>query len=624
MFFFFVLLFSSMILSSCNNIHMTKGTTPSTTILQSSPSSGMGGAFQLTGVYASQQALGSVFDMIGVDSMFDTYCTGANGPCVCEYTYTSPGVGLTVVEEAVTYQESDLLRCNNAVPTGIASFEVRILAKGSNDNSNTISVNLSSTAFVNTNFVDLTSEESFKPVSRFQCRHRESVPNPLSPNMVDPIQSEDPKLIYPFNFYTTNVAQSLWSMQGTGNQEWDCTLTPTYNYGMHWWANPYVFSASTCSGTPFCNGDSELVYPITQLSSDKVPASAGATAPNAKRRASFYLAKQRYGVFDVALTAAIAPNTYTAGTYGSIGFAARTIPQAGGTSACPNIPIPSNATWVKVWNFAATDLKPPSYVDATSQTFANSGIACNPAGDVFPSCFQFAKDKTAGAVSDFNSWMPVQLHATSISAFLQTPVNGAAPQLSSFSDTTTLASRVVFLNNAGSNPANACHNITAMGDGMETWHPSPFGFTGFSADEIKSLPWGLYQGVTQSNKCGGTYNYVSAAGGPCNGLKNNQYEPSDTQLHLSKFTESNYSDNLFVVTDPSVNDTQMRNLASGVSQYRPVTYRTAGDCNCASQTGCPAGCSPSKAINWHVDVKAPGSASTSADMFPLCVLQFKQ
>jgi hypothetical protein len=243
---------------------------------------------------------------------------------------------------------------------------------------------------------------------------------------------------------------------------------------------------------------------------------------------------------------------------------------------------------------------------------------------VFPSCFQFEKDKLAGQVNESNFWLPVQHHKTPITAFLQTPTNGTAPQLASFTSSTTLASRVVFLNNAGTNPANACHNITAMGDGMETWHPSPFGFTGFTVEEIKSLPWGLYQGVTSIKKCG-TYDYVyGSTGAGCGTLKNEQYEPSDTQLHLSKFTESNYSDNLFVVTDPSVNDTQMRNLASGVSQYRPVTYRTAGDCNCASQTGCPAGCSPSKAINWHVDVKAPGSASTSADMFPLCVLQFKQ
>ena len=151
----------------------------------------MGGSFKLIGVYSSQNAIGSEFDMIGADSMFDQFCTGTSGPCVCVYTYQSPGVGETVVQQAVRVQESDLLRCPNGVPSGINSFEVKILANGSGDYSNAITVNLSNSAFVNTAYVDLSSESSYQPVTRFQCRHREQIMNPLGGggNLIDPIQS---------------------------------------------------------------------------------------------------------------------------------------------------------------------------------------------------------------------------------------------------------------------------------------------------------------------------------------------------------------------------------------------------------------------------------------------------
>ncbi len=639
------------ILSSCTNINTGGKRSPSSTVSLSNPAAGLGGSFQLIGVYSSQNAVGAEFDMIGADSMFDQFCTGTSGPCVCVYTYQSPGVGETVVQQAVRVQESDLLRCPNGVPSGINSFEVKILANGSGDYSNAITVNLSNSAFVNTAYVDLSSESAYQPVTRFQCRHREQIMNPLGGggNLIDPIQSEDPRLIYPFNFYTTNVAQSLWGMQTNPAQDWDCTLTPNHDSTLHWWANPYVFSSMTCSsGTgydPFCNGDGELMYPLTQLFSDKV--SMSVPLPNAKMRSSFFLAKQRYGVFDVAVTAPIAPGAFqlgqvatpAAGTFGTIGFAARTIPGAGGTSSCPNIALPPNAQWVKLWNYAATNLESASFVTG-SNTLSNA-VVCNPASNnVFQSCFDPGKNMNTGN-PPFTDWRGVGLHDSSITY----SAPGSTPENSSIhpaSNSNVLASRVVVMTGGGN--TNACYNITAMGNGQEAWHPSPFAFVGLDYSDLSGLPWDLYGAKTgysaklmKPTDCTGnaqwpqsTYNYLnshSSGNSSCWPHVWYQDQPVDTQLQLQKISQSNYNDYLLAVTSPSVNDTSMRNSAyggSGVPQYQPVTYRSKNDCNCSSQNGCAAGCSPSKRINWHVDVKAPGAASTTPDLFPLCVLQFSQ
>jgi hypothetical protein len=647
LFLFAVLLSATaMFLSSCNNVRTTSSRSPTSLVTLSDPTSGAGGSFRINGVYASQQVIGSIFDVVGEGGMFDNYCSLPNGPCVCQFTYQSPGVGSITVQQAVSYQESNLLRCPNGVPSGINSFEFKVITTGSGDSSNSLSVNLSSSAFVNTTYVDLSSEFSYQPVTRFQCRHRDFIPNPMSQAIIDPIQSEDPRLIYPFNFYTTNVAQSLWGLQTNSSQDWDCTLTPTHDYTLHGWANPYVFSAASCpvnaSDDDFCDSDAELMYPTQQLSSDKVP-SSGASA-TAKVRSSFHLAKRQYGVFDVPVTAAIAPSGFQmglttgnppAGTFGVLGFAARTIPGSGGASSCPNIKLPSNAKWVKLWNFSATDLKAPSYVSG-SNAMSNSYIACNPSAEIFPSCFEPKKN-----MDTYTVWKAVALHNNVITYNSPGSLPGA-PTYNTASDTTNLASRVVVLSNvSGGDGANACYNINAMGNATDAWHPSPFAFLGLSHDEIKGLPWGLYADkagfplrLEKKSTCppwppANLYDYLNeSADGLCTTpAVNYQDEPQDTQLQLQPISQSNYTDYLFVVTSTAVNDTIMRNSAYGSSSaphYQPVTYRSAGDCNCNSQTGCAAGCSDSNRINWRVDVKAPGAASTTPDLFPLCVLQFNE
>lgn len=565
----------------------------------SSDSTTNSGSFRLIQVLGSQQGAGSQFDFIGDGNEFDAVCGASLSACRCVYTYVQSSVTQTV-EATPTYQESNLIRCANLVPSGINSFDTKIRSEDNVSFTNTIRVQLTNGSFSGSSiFLDLSQESSFLQVKRFQCRKHEFIPNPLDPSMIDPFQSEDPRVIYPFNFYTTNVGESLLKYQRSGNQQWECTLLETQDRTLHTWANPRVFSTSPCFEA-FCSADSEEMAPTSSLVSNKIPVSN--LAANGKKRSSFWLAKQPYGVFQTPVQAAIAPSGYEGSTYGQIGYAAKPIPNSTGSSDCPSITLPSNAYWVKLWNFRATDITPPKYV--TASTAANiSTIACYPTEtDAFQSC---AENNTNGG-SPFGTLMSATTDAI-------------------------LASRVAALTNGAGN-ANACYNVNKASwiGGAETWTPSAIGFGdpangGLSASQINSLPWSIYQNAGVDAVCNNLpdsvwrlHDGIAACGTATNAnIVSLPGTPQDSQVQTASFTTSNYTDQIFVVTDPSVSDTQMRNQSSSVSHYRPVTYRTQSDCSLASRATCPV----SKEIHWDVSVKEVGSNS-GADVYPVCVLQF--
>ena len=584
----------ALISTSCTNLASLASRAPTSEITLADPTAAGGGAFTLTSVLASQQSPGTMYDMVGADSQFDTYCSGTNAPCACEYTYISPGQGTVTDQGAVQYQESNLVRCLNVVPSGVNSFDVKVVATGSGDYSNTITVNLASGGFTNTNYTDLSKEEAYQQVKRFQCRRLALIPNPMSTNLIDPIQSVDPKIIYPFNFYTSNVASSLWQMQQSSNQNWDCSLTPTYDHVtnqriLHWWSNPNVFSSSACTDA-FCNGDNELMYPQNSLESGKIPVTN--IFANGKRRASFSLAKQSYGVFQIPVKAAVAPLSYVASNYGTIGYAARPIPNASGVSTCPNITIPSNASWVKLWNFKANNILPPRYVTGSiAINPANQQIGCYPRQGVqLSSCDNLAS-------------------ATTMETVGVSPIAG------------TLASRVVVIGSASG--ANACYNLDSgtMSAGQELWTPSTYADfqTHPTQQNMKDLPWGMYQLITGIGPDGSNVKRVYSSGSAIAPVID-PIAPKDSQLTVSTLTTANYNDNLFVVSDVSVNDSSMINGASSVSYYKPLTYKTNLDCTVINGASNPI-CSPSKMINWDINIKDV-DAPTGPNQYPLCVLQF--
>jgi hypothetical protein len=267
------------------------------------------------------------------------------------------------------------------------------------------------------------------------------------------------------------------------------------------------------------------------------------------------------------------------------------------------IDLPSNAYWVKLWNFRATDITPPRYVTASSAALS-SNIVCNPNdNNVYTTCSQ---DNTSGG-ADFG---------TSISA----------------ATATVLASRVAALVSGAGN-ANACYNVSKASwvSGAETWVPSSAAFGdpsngGLSASQMNSLPWEVHQASGVDVVCQGADTRWRAHDGAANcgaanngNILTNAAAPKDSQIQTATLVanDANYTDQLFVTTDPAVDDAQMRNQSSAVSYYRPITYRAKSDCNAASRVLCPA----NKEIHWDVNVKEVGNAN-SADIYPLCVLQF--
>ena len=597
--------------------------------------SGSGGAFQLDTVLPSQEQSGS-YDLIGEGGQFDSYCKDSANPntkCQCQYTYTQGNVGQQVVTAPITYQETNMMICNNTVPSGISTFNVQVITTSGTYASNSISVNLNNGVFAGSSvYLDLSNSLSFLPVQRFQCRKHLYIPNPMDPKIIDPFQSEDPNVIYPFNFYTTNVADSLIQIQNLGSQDWECTLTGNQTGSAPTWSNPNVFSAAPCT-TSFCAGDGALMYPQNSLVSGKIPVTN--PAANGKRRASFWLAKQAYGVFSVPLVANVAPNDYVGSTQGIIGYAAQPIPNSSGSSSCPAITLPAKATWVKIWNFNATNLTPPSYV-TSSTAIQQAVIACNPDSSTIPSC-----DMPDVLNNGFVGPAPPNVFGNSLSNIGPTAATAAsiygvvypmAARAAIFAGTSAVVS------GGGSATAfSACYNIneTAWANGGETWIPSPYsaGSASIQLSVMQGFPWNLYSAIT-SNSCpvAAKFFATAAAACPAGPAALAAATPSDTlvqtQALLNKNNNAdNFVDQLFVAVDQSQQDSAIQN--GGVPQYIPVTFRSAGTCMGPSLCASTAN---TQQILWQVvsntnPVPTPTPSGTPAaklapNTYPLCVVQF--
>jgi hypothetical protein len=400
-----VLLALLLVLSTpaCTNHGVKISRGPSSTLSQVSTSQTTGD-FSLIQMSPDPISPGSLYALIGQNQEFEQYCNSATSTCECEFSYQQPGIGAQILNVVPTYVEADMIRCPNQVPSGIDSFDVRIRANpaqagGTVYHSNRLTYSLGSGGNSNLNsaiYLDLSNPDSFVPVQRYQCRKREFIANPLDKKIADPFQTSDPRVFYPFSYYTTNVSESLLQMQrgvagangsSTGDQSWECTLNATPDSNLHWWANPAVYSRTACTND-FCSADGELMYPTDSLSSGAVPALNSTASNTAKRRSSFSLARRAYGVFQTPLIAAIAPRDYVTSVYSTaaspLGWAAKPIPSVNGSSSCPAITLPEGARWVKLWNFRATSI-PASPIVSDSVSSAGSTIGCRPTRS-FASC----------------------------------------------------------------------------------------------------------------------------------------------------------------------------------------------------------------------------------------------
>ncbi len=631
-------------LTACNNLHGKRA--PASTVRQSDPYTDTSkGDFTLFTATPDTISPGSVYDMIGDSGshQFDTYCGGSLGTCMCEYTFDQPGVGIQVVSTPVTYQESDLMRCSNGAPTGLSTFDVRVVvvpATGGTSTgtgtttssttsyaSNSVTINLKSDgAFAgSTNYIDLSNAAAYVPVRRFQCRKREFIANPMDTDIIDPFQSGDPAIVYPFNYYTTNVGDSLLSMQQLGNQSWECTLTATEDRSLQWWANPNVFSLSSCTSS-FCAGDGQLMAPQATMESLKIPLTN--PAATGKRRASFSLSSQAYGVFQVPVMAPVSPINSLSSTVSLIGYAAKPIPNVSGVSSCPSIPIPAKSTWVKLWHYRSTNITPPRYVTTSSSIAAIEGIACN------------TQSGSPGVFASCDKWNFAALDKSFA-------LNDTMPYVHDASRVTILAG------SGGGLSPNACYNVPVFSTSTnadEVWTPSPYGYTFTKPGAIPiydipnptfaGLPFNLYNYLNATGstwtRCYNTATFdswiwnttVGAAPADClgtavatsyRGLATPAATPSDA-LQASDSTPlstENYNDQLFVVTDAGVDDNRMIHEPGAYPEYRPVTYRSLTDCPGPTNSGCTA-----RPVDWQPIAKGVGAEDSTVDVYPLCVLQF--
>ncbi len=599
--------------SSCTNIKFSDRK-PAAEVFLPDQSTLNGAAFTLSRVVIDPNPdfAGSVYNMIGQNGEFDNYCGGSYGTCICVYTYTMGTQVNQISESQVSYQETNMLRCPNGAPSGASSFSVKIRTQagsgGGPFDSNTLTFTLGAGgAFENSAvYADLADERSYQQIQRYQCRKLEFIPSPFDSAFLDPIQSQDPRIIYPFNFYTGNVGESILALQrNVANAGWECTLTPTFDYELHWWANPIVFSTAPCA-SGFCMGDGELIYPMNSLESGKVPVTSGSTA-SGKRRSSFALLPRAYGVFNIPVIAATAPRNYVSAFYSGqavddtlrlrpMGFAAQPVVQPGGGSGCPNIPIPAKARWVKLWNFRATDLQPPRRVQSTTATLS-SPIAClsSEPNDLFDSCYFYNGSATP------------------------TPTPKTLGNSNEATDD-TLAYRIGLMpgGGGGGRNASACYKLK----NWDTFEASLFAFNyRYSNIEERNLfmtyPWGVYS--TLAGTSGFTANLPGGTQSALQQVTGTRPEaiPVDVVDDTVPLSQDLYSDHLFVVTDPSITITDFQDLNSTEAKnYRPVTYRTRGACPGSSRATCSQ-----EQVNWELNTKNINQP-LGPEVYPLCVLQF--
>ncbi len=644
-----LVVFSILFSSSCTNHGVKISRGPSSTFSQVSTSQATGD-FSLIQMSPDPISPGALYALIGQNQEFEQYCNSGTSTCECEFSYQQPGIGAQILNVTPTYVEADMIRCPNQVPSGIDSFDVRIRAiptqaGGTVYHSNRLAYSLGGGNNSNLNsaiYLDLSHPDSYVPVQRYQCRRREFIQNPLDDKIADPFQTSDPRVFYPFTYYTTNVSESLLQMQrglsvangpSTGDQSWECTLNATPDSNLHWWANPAVYSRTPCTNS-FCSADGELMYPTDSLSSGPVPALGASVSNTAKRRSSFSLARRAYGVFQTPVIAAVAPRDYLTSVYSTatspLGWAAKPIPSVNGSSSCPAIPLPEGARWVKLWNFRATSI-PASPIVINSISSQGSTIGCRPPKS-FASCQRPGESQVSPYDRNFTrdssvNWFPLDesLSPGALSARVVMPTRGST------------AAAACFIQDLGTFGAGS----------SDTWIMSRHKFNPtMSIGDMKAYPWGVYSVNSTLNACSqnndpNNEEWMStqpcptpAPGGPApsswtGSLLNPTPGDSKTNLAFGTLSSQSYTDNLFIVTEADVSDQQM--TVDPPDEYTPVTYRAKAACMVggvisSTRVGCPNNPEfQGSEINWLNSRTEVNSGTISSQyVYPLCVVQFTQ
>ncbi|MBC7690919.1 MAG: hypothetical protein H7222_04065 [Methylotenera sp.] len=611
----------------CTNGTMGKLTSKTTEGLAASTpggaSSGDGSLLSLTRVIRSSATPDTSFDLVGDGSgSIGQLCVSTTGgagntgasTCVCAYDYIRADGSHESFEADTIYRENNLIRCSTAsIPAGLGYVKVAVKLVNSGDTSNQITFNFLSGGSV----LNLGDASSFSDVKRYQCKDAVYIQNMFtSDSMYDPMQSEDPAISYPLNFYTLNIAKSIVKFAGldankpVNGSGWICPTTPNDpSAGM----NLNVFSVMPLGGSDYS------IYPV---------------APGgAYDRSGFLLAKKASGVFNVPVNAFIAPNINTTSGGGSeppLGFGAAPIPVGDGTTErCPDssVSIPSGYHWVKVWLFRASleDRKAKK-----SAAFTSLGpLFCNPGywpGTVAPATpeYVFKDCHNSATLSATNSLSArvLQNHA----CVNPSPVGA----IGSKSAGTTVAGGTTDC----SDPVAGCVQRSGYSQyalGTDIWK---YGYT--NTQGLAALPDA--PGRDRFSDCANSPDPIGLCSSGTTGSNGTSdfSVPKDGNPTLVSIDGgvSRY-DYMYVVSPPSINALDFKNATSNSLPYTPLRYHSSKDCQGDPDHPRFAGdCSPSKLIRYGVkfhDIATNGDEAVGTvtspgnngrlPVFPVCALQ---
>jgi hypothetical protein len=524
--------------------------------------------------------------------------------CQCFYQYTRASGTQESVYVNTSYFEANMVRCPyTTIESDVTSVNVSLFDTTSGQASSpAIPVPLTGAA----SGFDLTNINNFLNMQRWQCKDVVTIYSPWSGTgssgagsnaMYDPVQSDDPDMSYPLNFYTGNFG-AAFSYFSSGSpstlQNWNCPTIPN---------NPNLpgYDLRVWSVGPDTAGSSNI-YPPTGSAFD---------------RSTFYVAKQAAGIFNVPLNTYIAPTLY-----GQVGGTGSSAPSGYGVSptfvsstqeTCGDgttTNIPAGYQWAKLWLFRA-DLADRYY--RTSSAIGSVSINCNPGPDTsnnspFTNCYP------AGGGTGTTYLTSATVH------------NAPVP----------LADRIIYGEGETSPYINiACVNFDGSGVGL-----------GYSTclNSSKEAP-GCWTGTETTAQFGAGTDYWSLIGSyptPYNdpigiiapGIPG-QHVPKDlnpTSTDLDANTSGTPNaryDFLFVVTPVTVMAYQMENTASSLNYpYTPYRFPSKQDCQ-SSNPNNPAfsgDCNPSKIIHYGLklhDISTNGDPgnNTSNLVYPMCVLQ---
>ena len=525
--------------------------------------------------------------------------TGAS-TCTCEYSYTRSDGSAEVLEVDTSYHELDLIRCaSTGIPTNVSFFTVRVHVTSSDTYSNSVTFRVGSDSVT----LNTSDESSFLPVTRFQCRESLFVSYAFDNNFYDPFQSEDPRLVYPMNFYTTNMGDSIArfvdSVQIVGGAGFVCptnTNDPTQGVDLT------LYSISS-------DGGSNRIFPVTGSLHD---------------RSNFVLAREATGVFSVPISALLAPSVTTGvqnangSTAPALGFAAEPVPGSeADEETCPtDVEIPDGYQWAKLWLFRSSLAKRKAIFP--DQLMASGGLLCN------PGTWQTADTDTDG-----------QLDAV----IPDCGTNGGTVA-DSEAGSSTLADRIYSISSTqvclnlqdGANTfdpgVNACPNNTNhTGAGCTTdINTGSQISSSFDIFRAGSDIWQFAAGATDACATTGGYPDPFNLCETVDGFNTPHQEDGAT----TDVDAQERFDFLFVVSPPEITTADMKAEDSAARPYIPFRFFQSSDC-ISGNPDAPAfsgDCSINRKIDYRfvaysIDTQgdAPADDPDRLPDFPVCVLQ---